>query len=217
VTLYFDLDTRNFVSALGVRDVVSRLSFKRGDNLAAAVKFISGVTVQELDAGATGKMGFKELGDFDGDLVGGATSWTKTGTGITTVYSFDLNLNTAGLNTLLGVGVAADVASVELNLEMEFVELGQTTSSNTILATVLNDVNRDEDLTPTALPTAEDWLDARAPRIDKVLALSAAENQQLFENLGFTAYADLTAGNTAEAAGVIYYDIALGRLNSTTA
>jgi hypothetical protein len=193
VTLYFDVSTRNFVTSPGYRDVVSALTFKRGDNLALAVKFCSGTTILELASGATGKMGMKEVGDFDGDLVGGALSWTKTGTGTSTVYTFDLNLNTAELNTLLGVGEAADVASVNLNMEMEYIVSGQVTSSNTILATVQNDVNRDEDETPTGLPDAEDWLTDRAVRYDEAQSLSDPEKAQAITNIGASTPASVDA------------------------
>ena len=50
------------------------------------------------------------------------------------------------------------------------------------------------------------------------LSLTNAQKEQFFANLGFTAYADLTAVNVAFATiGNIYYDRALGRLHINTA
>jgi hypothetical protein len=49
-------------------------------------------------------------------------------------------------------------------------------------------------------------------------SLTSAQKEQFFANLGFTAYADLTAANVAFATiGNIYYDRALGRLHINTA
>lgn len=53
---------------------------------------------------------------------------------------------------------------------------------------------------------------------DGPFSLSSEQKEQLFANLGFTAYADLTAANVAFATiGNIYYDRALGRLHINTA
>jgi hypothetical protein len=149
VNLYFDLDTGNFVSSRGTSDVVSKLTFKRGDTTSLPVRFCRGITFVELASGASGILGLKETTVYDGEFIAAAASWTKTGTGTSTVYTFNLNLATTELNTLLGVGAAADVASVDLHMEMEFLEGDVRTSSNTILATVRNDIVKGDESGPT--------------------------------------------------------------------
>lgn len=151
MTLYFDLDAGFFVYGPGTRDRIDSLSFKRGDTCRIDVRFVSGITVQELATGATGKIGLKESGQYDADFVAAAASWTKTGTGTSTVYSFDLNLATTELNALLGDDGTEgnDVDSVALMFEMEFVADGVTTSSPTLTATVANDVIKGDESGPT--------------------------------------------------------------------
>ena len=149
MNLYFDLDTGNFVSSRGTSDVVSKLTFKRGDTTSLPVRFCRGITFVELASGASGILGLKETTVYDGEFIAAAASWTKTGTGTSTVYTFNLNLATTELNTLLGVGAAADVASVDLHMEMEFLEGDVRTSSNTILATVRNDIVKGDESGPT--------------------------------------------------------------------
>lgn len=149
MNLYFDLDTGNLVSGPGIRDQLASLTFKRGDTVPIALRFLTSSLVTELASGAAGKIGLKALGNYDGAFLAAATSWTKTGTGLTTVYNFTLNLATTELNTLLGVGAGADVPSTSGNFELEFVVDGVTTSSNTVLATVNNDIIRGDESGPT--------------------------------------------------------------------
>lgn len=210
MTLYFDADTRKFVTAPGTRDTVSTLEFKRGDNLAIELYIIRGTTIIELPAGATGRMGFKPIGDHDGPLIAGALSWTQTGTGITTAYYLDLNLSTAELNALLGVGAAPDIPSIQLNFELEYIADGKTTSSNTVLATIHNDILRAEDETPLALPTAEDWLTDRAVLHYAAQSLTLGEKAQAAANLGATSAATVNTLALRDAQGAVFFTHAAG-------
>jgi hypothetical protein len=149
VKLYFDLDTSQFIDGPGFRNPVESLKFKRGDTCSIIVQFVREAVAQELAIGATGVFGLKAVGAYDSGFVAAAPSWVKSGTGATALYTFNLNLATDELNALLGVGAGADVASVELNAEMEFVAAGVRTSSPTILATVENDVIRGDEAGPT--------------------------------------------------------------------
>lgn len=147
--LYFDLNRGHFVTANGTSDQVTALRMKRGDTVQVIVRFCRGITLVELGTGAAGQLGIKEVDDYDGDFVAAAASWTKAGTGTSTTYTFELNLDTEELDDLLGVGAAADVASVELNFELEFTVGDTVTSSNTVLLTVDNDVIRGTESGPT--------------------------------------------------------------------
>lgn len=151
--LYVDLDTNQFIEAPGFRNPVNSISFKRGDSTKIEVSFLTGgVTVTELgDDSETGVFGLKVVGDYDGDFVASAGTWTKTGTGTTALYTFDLNLATTELNALLGVGPGADVASVTLMAELQWTVGSVVTSSPTLAAVVSNDVVRGSESGPAEI------------------------------------------------------------------
>jgi hypothetical protein len=93
--VYVNLDSREFVVSPVLLQRVSTLFFTRRDIVPVQVQFVRGGTVVELDAGATGQMGLKKT--FAGGFLANDAGFTKTGTG-TTIYQFDLNLNTSNLN-----------------------------------------------------------------------------------------------------------------------
>jgi hypothetical protein len=158
MNLFFDLDSSQLVTGPGTRSPLNALNLKRGDNMIVRVQFLQGGQPVELASGATGKLGIKPNGDYDGDYLAAATSWTKTGTGAHTIYSFALDLNTEPLATLLGVGVAPDVERARVMFELEFVSAGIRTSSQTIFASIFNDVNRGDEGTPSSLPGPLEYL-----------------------------------------------------------
>jgi len=163
--LFFDLDSGELVTAPGTRQRLTSLSLKRGDTLPIRLTFLREGVGQELPALATGQIGMKERGDFDGPFVASAPEWAKVGTGSSTYYALELDLNTVALDELLGVGDAVDVASVQLNMELEFVADGQISSSNTVLVTVANDVVKGNEGTPLGPATT-----ASIPPVNAVFA-----------------------------------------------
>lgn len=198
MNLYFDLDTGVFCSAPGSRDTVSALSFKRGDTVRVNLRFVSGITVQELAAGASGQIGIKAAGDYDGDFIAAAPSWTKAGTGASAVYSFDLDLNTEPINTLLGYGAGADVASVQGMFELQYVVDEVTTSSNTVTATIHNDVVRGTEGTPAAVSSGF-RVEESAP-IDGAAASVTINPAGSDNSVTYTAVTSGTAGNSITVA-----------------
>ena len=134
--IYFDLDSSKIVETLGVNSPLTALSLKRGDSCVLDVLFTSGGNVVELDPSATGKVGLKAAGDFSGNFIANAASWVKTGTLTSTVYRFTLNLATDSIAALL----TGSTASVSAIFEMEFAIGTVRTSSQTIPATIYNDV-----------------------------------------------------------------------------
>jgi hypothetical protein len=208
--LYFDLDRGRLVSSPGSGDSLSSLDLKRGDTLPVILRFTRGLTVQELSSGATGRIGLKSVGDYDGAYLAADLEWTKSGTGTDTTYTFVLDLNTVAINTALGVGEPADLASIPVNFELEFVESGNTTSSQTVLATLHNDVNRGDEESPANAPSVALLRDGT------VQTLTTEQKAQVHTNLSLvpgtdvetpagadakiaaalTAKANLTGGNT---------------------
>lgn len=144
---YFDLDSRQFIGAANDRRALARFDFKRGDTLNIAVRFVRAGVVQELGGGASGKFGVKETGEYSADFITADSSWSKTGTGTSTVYTFALPLNTSELNALL----TGDTASVTLMAEMQVTDGAEVYSSNTVPVLVLNDVIKDDETGPTVI------------------------------------------------------------------
>jgi photosystem II stability/assembly factor-like uncharacterized protein len=143
-----------------------------------ALRFVSGITAQELPAEATGQIGIKATGDYDGGFIAATGPWVKSGTGADTVYTFQLDLHTEAINTLLGYGPAEDVPSMQAMLELEYEATGIRTSSNTVLATIFNDVVRGDEGTPTSMPTPEEWLLGSTAPVNAVAWTSRNSSRQ---------------------------------------
>lgn len=193
--LYYDLNIGSFVTSPSFPQALNTFSFKRGDSSTIRLSFCQAGAVVELASGTTGKFGLKVVGNYDGDYIVSDLTWVKTGTGIATIYTFEPNLNTTELNTLLGDddgGAAADVPSVTLMGEIEWIDGSTISSSATFSALVDNDVNKgDEGLPTTANPGYwnKDESDNRFPAL----------------------YPALTGGGTA-LDGVITTTVSVGRV-----
>jgi hypothetical protein len=182
--LYFDLDIAAFVSGPGTRDLLTALSVKRGDSLSLAVQFVSGTTPQELATGATGILGIKVAGDYDGDFIASAGSWTKTGTGTAALYTFTVSLNTTALAALL----AGDTAALAASLELEYLVGTVRTSSQTIALTIYNDVVK-------GLEAGAVEVTGGTP-VNFVAATATLDPAGANNNILVTAYNKGTAGNS---------------------
>ena len=141
--LFLDLDTRSFIESAQFQRAVSALVLKRRDRLPVDVQFLRSGVVVGLADGATGKLGLKADKDFNGSFAASDLEWTKSGTGDTTAYRFDLNLNTVQINALFA-GVPTP-ATVTLMLEIEWAEGDLRTSSNTLAVTLENDIVRGDE------------------------------------------------------------------------
>ena len=142
--VYVNLDSREFVVSPVLLQRVTTLFFTRRDVVPVQVQFVRAGAVVELAAGATGQMGIKKT--FAGAFLANDTAWTKTGTGATTVYQFDLNLNTTGLNAEF---VTDTEASIDALVEIEWSENSTTSSTLPTSATIYNDVIRGGEAAPT--------------------------------------------------------------------
>jgi hypothetical protein len=142
--VFVNLDSREFVVSPVLLQRVSTLSFTRRDVVPVQVQFVRGGTVVELAAGATGAMGLKKT--FAGSFLANDAGFTKTGTGSTTVYQFDLNLNTTNLNAEFPLDTEE---SITAKVEIEWTESGTTSSTLPTSAIVYNDVIRGGEGVPT--------------------------------------------------------------------
>ena len=147
--VYVNLDSREFVVSPVLLQRVSTLFFTRRDIVPVQVQFVRGGTVVELAAGATGQMGLKKT--FAGSFLANDTAFTKTGTGATTIYQFDLSLNTSNLNAEFPLDTED---SISAKVEIEWTESGTTSSTLPTSATIYNDVIRGGEGVPTVTAAA---------------------------------------------------------------
>lgn len=155
--LYIDTETNQFVVNPLQRAPIDSVSFKRGDAAQVNIQFTNGSTVLSAVSSRDVKFGIKASGNYDGDYLVFTDDYTMNGNDYVLTPSF----NTAGLNTILGSDslTGNDVASVNTMLEVTWSDDGSSWySSNTITATINNDVNKGLEGTPVELPSPEDWL-----------------------------------------------------------
>lgn len=111
--LYFDLDSRQFIQAAGIRQAIDRFSIKRADSADFSLQFIEGGIVKELTSGTTFRFSLKKPADFQGDYLVTTAGFTKTGTGVSTVYTFAPDFNTEELNDFLLDGTLSEIVADE--------------------------------------------------------------------------------------------------------
>ena len=148
--VYINLDTNEFVVSPVLTQRVSTLFFVRRDTVPVEVQFVRQGSVVELGAGATGAIGIKKT--FSGNFLATDSAWTKTGTGTSTVYQFDLNLNTANMDTEFSNDNAT--ASIDAKIEVSWTVSSTTSSTLPTTATVYNDVIRGGEGVPTTTAAA---------------------------------------------------------------
>lgn len=167
--LYIDLDSLSVIQSAGNRQQVTRLNFKRGDSSRLDVYFVRSGTVQELDPAnaETGKFGLKVDGDYPGDFIVSDTAWVKTGTGTSSVYTFEPSFNTVGLNDELIDGTVSE------HVANQAARFALTGKANGYI------VGQDSDTTYWKLIDAEEidnpdgW--EKAPELDEVILMAEIE------------------------------------------
>lgn len=148
--VYINLDSNEFVVSQVLTQRVSTLFFVRRDTVPVEVQFVRGGSVVELAAGATGQIGIKKT--FTGSFLANDSGWTKTGTGASTIYQFDLNLNTTAMDSEFSPD--ATTASIDAKIEVSWTVSGTTSTTLPTTATIYNDVIRGEEGSALAFTTA---------------------------------------------------------------
>lgn len=147
--VYISLDNRAFVVSPTLLQEVSTLYFTRRDVVPVEVQFVRDGAVVELGAGAAGKIGIKKT--FAGQFLASDTAWTKTGTGASTIYQFDLNLNTTELNAEFPLDTEDNITA---KVEVEWSVSGTTSSTLPTSCIIYNDVIRGSEGAPTSSVTS---------------------------------------------------------------
>lgn len=144
---YIDIDSRKFVESPAYPRAVVSASFKRRDTLRLEISFVRSGQIVELGAGATGSAGIKRQGDYAGPFLSFGPSWQKSGSGADAVYAVSMTLATA--ETDAAFAAANEPESVACMLEVQWVDTGDVSTSETLSATVANDVIRGNEATPS--------------------------------------------------------------------
>jgi hypothetical protein len=156
--VYINLDTSEFVVSPVLTQRVNTLFFVRRDTVPVEVQFVRGGGVVELGAGATGQLGIKKT--YTGSFLANDAGWTKTGTGSSTVYQFDLALNTTELTAEFNPD--ADTDSITAKIEVSWSVSGTTSSTMPCECVIYNDVIRGTEGSPN-FATVLSQFDLRSP------------------------------------------------------
>lgn len=143
--VYVNLDSNEFVVSPVLTQRVSTLYFVRRDTVPVEVQFVRNGAVVELGAGATGAIGIKKT--YTGSFLANDSGWTKTGTGTSTVYQFDLNLNTSAMDSEFSPDATTD--SITAKIEVSWSVSGTTSTTLPTSVVVYNDVIRGGEGVPT--------------------------------------------------------------------
>lgn len=138
MTLYVNLETRQFVVSPVLLSPVNTIALTRRDLAAIDVQFIRGGRVVELSYGSSGQLGLKD--DYSDAPLALDDAWTERGTGTATRYQFSLNLNTAAIDALFSDDDGT--ASASAKIELEWNEAGTINTTLPATATIYNDVLR---------------------------------------------------------------------------
>ena len=143
--IFLDIDTRRFCSTITGR-LITQLDLKRRDKDLIELQFIRAGVVQEM-AGYTANAGMKPAGEYATTFLSSGP-FAKSGSGTSTVYSAELNLNTIEMDAAF----ASEPASIMAMLEVEWSAGSVISSSTTLPVKVANDVIRGDEGTPITLP-----------------------------------------------------------------
>ena len=148
--LYLDIDSRKFVASASEQRPVTGIEVKRRDTDLIELQFLRDRTVQELPTGTTIRLGLKPAANYTADFIASGT-FTKSGTGTSTKYLLDLNLNTVALNAAFAAATP-EPETLAAMLEVEWASGTNISSSLTLPVVINNDVIRGNEGTPATLP-----------------------------------------------------------------
>ncbi len=151
-----DLNSLELIQAATDRSPVVSVQGKRGDNTPFEVIFVRNGIAEELEVSTVLTFGAKQAGKYDAAAVVLSSNFTLSGTGTSAKYLGSPSFNTTELNALFLIDSndANDPAYIDLMAEFTWqVGSGAPSSTKTFAFRVHNDVVRDSELSPTALPT----------------------------------------------------------------
>lgn len=118
--LAINLDDLSFVNPTNPRASVNEVSMRRDDVLPLEVIFFKGGERCELSSDHTGSIQVNEKDEFGGSGLASDASFTKAGTGVDSIYNFDLDLSVAAVDTAFTN--ASNPSSIEATLEIKITD-----------------------------------------------------------------------------------------------
>lgn len=163
--LVLDLDAMLLVKSAGSRSVERSVEGMRGQEAPIELQIVKAGQAVELESGQELKYVAKLEDQFDSDpeaaVEGDDAVWIWDA--VSLLYRATVSYITAGLNTAFSVdgNPANDVDAVDMHVQVGIRDSGEVNwrcNSNAVSMTLRNNVLRDDDGTPTALPDAGEWL-----------------------------------------------------------
>ena len=156
--LYIDKRNNKLVDSDLAKYPISEVSFKRGDSSRIEIIFLDGNTALSATNDKDLKFGIKPTGVYDGEFMVYESNYTC----LSTAYIMKPSFNTTALSALLHCDSLStnDVASVNGMLEITWSENGGTEwfSTNTVTATIYNDVIKGGESGVLQSLTPEQWM-----------------------------------------------------------
>lgn len=188
-----DLDSLELIQAATDKSPVVSVQGKRGDETPFEVIFVRNGVAEELATSSVLTFGAKQAGKYDAGVVVLSSDFTLSGTGTSAKYLASPSFNTEELNDLFLIDEddTNDPAYVDLMAEFTWqVGSGAPTSTKTFTFRVHNDVVRDSELNPTALPTP---IGNTAP-VNAVTGVYQVETMTIVAAAGCTSNGNLVIG-----------------------
>jgi hypothetical protein len=192
-----DLDLLQVIKAATDKSAVVLVEGKRGDDSPFEVVFVRNGVAEELAGSSVLTFGAKQAGKYDGAAVVLNSDFTLSGSGTTAKYTANPSFNTTELNDLFLIDAddSNDPAYVDLMAEFTWqAGAGAPSSTKTFAFRVHNDVVRDSELEPTALPTP---IGSTAP-VNAAFASATSALPGSNDDVKFTAVASGTSGNSIQ-------------------
>ena len=146
--LIIDVDTKRIVTSVAVNAPQSTgAAVKRGDTDGFECQFIQNGVVIELNNATTFLLGVKPKTALNGVLLANSTTFTKTGTGTSTLYTTSPGWNSAELTAHFAE--KQEPATILVGLEVTWTLSGVEKSTQVLTLTIENDLNRSSDGSPT--------------------------------------------------------------------
>jgi len=152
---FINTDTLAVQEKADFANAIERLELKFGLTYKVSVQFTNNDgAVAALSGSPSGKFYLKESGKFDASVVAAAESWTITGSGDSTLYTFTIDMNTEELAALLASNgnPSDDVPQVDV-MGAFYWDDGTAKESLTFTVRVFNNVVKGTEGSPTPAMT----------------------------------------------------------------
>lgn len=132
-----NLDNLTFIQTGNPAATLAGATMRRNDVLPIEVEFYRGGRIVELKSGATGSIKLNEKGTYGGAGLGSDSSFELSGSGVDAVYSFNLDLSGAAVDTAFD----AEPAFILALLEVMITEGADVMRTEPLAVTLQNSIN----------------------------------------------------------------------------